>query len=76
MVVPRTADARVGVLVLYGLKDGEGVGKYTDLVVFRECGESHVHGDEFRTHDSAGFLHPSCVYIEGNGGKYVYYGCP
>ena len=76
MVVPRTAHSRVGMLVLYGLKAGEGVGKYTDPFVFRECGKSRVYGDEFRAHGSAGFLRSSCVYIKGSGGRYVYHRRP
>ena len=71
MVVPRTADTRVGVLVMYAMEVGEGIGKYTDPFVLRECGESRVYGDEFRPHDSAGLLRPNCVYIEGGGGGYV-----
>ena len=63
-------------MVWYGLKAGEGVGKYTDPFVFRECGESRVYGDEFRTPDSAGFLLPNCACIEDSGGRYVYYKRP
>ncbi len=63
-------------MVLYGLKVGEGVGKCTDLIVFRKWGESRVFGDEFRTHDSAGFLSPICVCVEGSGGRYVYHRRP
>ena len=63
-------------VVLYGMKVEQGVGKYTDPFVFRECGESRLYGDEFRTHDSAGFLSSSCVYIKGSGGRYVHHRRP
>jgi hypothetical protein len=71
VVVPRTADTRVGMVVPYGLEAGEGVGKYTDPIVFRECCESRVYGDEFRPHDSAGLLRPGRVYVDGSVGGYV-----
>ncbi len=71
MVVPRTSDTRVGMVVPYGLETGEGIGEYTDPFVFRECGESRVYGDEFRPHDGAGLLRPSCVYIDGRVCGYV-----
>jgi len=71
MVDPHTADTRVGMLVLYGLETREGVGKYTDPFLLRECGESRVYDDEFRPHDSADLLRPTCVYVEGSGGGYV-----
>ena len=76
MVVPSTAHFRVGMLVLYDLKVGEGFGEYTDPFVFRECGESRVYGDEFRTHDSTGFLRSGCVYVKRSGGRYVYHRRP
>jgi hypothetical protein len=38
MVVLRTADTWVAMLVLYGLETGEGVGENADLFVLREFG--------------------------------------
>ncbi len=71
MVAPSTSDTLVGMVVPYGLEAGEGVGEYTEPVVFRKCGESRVYGDEFHPHDGAGLLRPSCVYIDGGGSGYV-----
>ena len=71
MVAPSTSDTRVGMVGPYALEVGEGVGEYSEPVVFRKCGESRVYGDEFRPHDGAGLLRPSCVYIDGGGSGYV-----
>ena len=76
MVVLRAANARVGMVVLYGLEAGEGFGEYTDPVMVLECGESRVYGDEFRPHDGAGLFRPSCVYIYGCGSGYMDHCCP
>ena len=76
MAVPRTAHSRVGMGVLYGLKAREGVGKYTNPFVFRECSESRVYGDEFRTRDSAGPPRSGRVYVKCSGGRYVYHRRP
>ncbi len=71
MVAPRTSDTRVAMVVSYGLEAGEGIGEYTEPIVFRKYGESRVYGDEFRSHDNAGLLRPNCVYIDGGVGGYV-----
>jgi hypothetical protein len=64
MVVPRTADTRVGMVVPYGLEAREGIGEHSDPFVFHKCGESRVYGDDVRPRDSAGLLRPNCVYID------------
>ena len=61
----------MGALMVYDMEAGEGIGRNTDPFVLRECGESRVYGDEFRPHDSAGLLNPTCVYIESSGDGYV-----
>ncbi len=71
MAVPRTADTWVGMMVPYCLEAGERIGEYTDPFMVRERGEGRVYGDGFRPHNSAGLLHPSCVYIYGSVGGYV-----
>jgi hypothetical protein len=48
-------------LVPDGLEAGEGIGEYTDPFMVFECGESRVHGDEFRPRDGAGLFRPRCV---------------
>ena len=67
VVVSRTSDARVGMSVSDGLEAREGIGKYTDLFMVLECGESRMYGDEFRPHDGAGLFRPSCVNKYGSG---------
>ena len=71
MEVPRTADTRVVMLVLYGLEVGEGVGENADPFVLREFGESRVYSDEFCPHDGAGLFRSCFIYIDGNVGGYV-----
>ena len=73
VVVSRTPDAWVGMLVPDGLQAGVRIGEYTDPFMVLECGESRMYGDELRPHDGAGLFRPSCVYKYGSGGWYVYH---
>ena len=45
VLVSRTPDAWVSMLVPDGLEAGEGIGEYTDPFMVRECGESRMYGD-------------------------------
>ena len=73
VVVSRTPDAWVSMLVPDGLKTGEGVAEYPDPFMDLECRESRVYGDEFHPHDGACLFRPSSVYKYGSGGWDVHH---
>ena len=73
VVVSRTPDAWVGMVVPDGLRTGEGVGEYPDSFMVLECRESRVYGDELRPHDGACLFCPSRVYTYGSGGWDVHH---
>ncbi len=73
VVVLRSANARVCVMVPYGLEAREGVREYADPLMFREGGEGRVYGDQLRSHDGAGLLRSRRINVDSGGGGYVYH---